>query len=133
MQIDNEIIRFEDKFSLKLPKSYKDFLSTNKKKMVSCTFSVHKSYFINHFYQIENTDLPYTLEEINVNLWEDPHIFPAYCIAIGTDSFGNFYCIDLSSSNYGQVFFFDTEFYDEEDNKFTTICKAFEEFKEHLF
>ena len=124
---------FENKFALQLPKSYKNFLIDNiEYKMIDYTISEGKSVFVNHFFMIANNGNELTLEEINVKLWEEPEVFPQHFIAFATDSFGNYYCIDLNKENYGSVFFFDTEFYDEEENKFIPICKDFDVFKKSI-
>ncbi|GKX29375.1 hypothetical protein SH1V18_18550 [Vallitalea longa] len=102
--MQSEVLNFEKRYNVTLPKQYKEFLHKYNGGFTPKTkFKVGKiSSNIRNFYGIGNVKV--NLETLGLNEWIDKGILPIAC-----DSFGNYIVIGLKSYNEGKIYFWNHE------------------------
>lgn len=110
----NDINAFEEKYEVKFPEGYIDFLMkfNGGKPIPNCLEIVEKGktsfVAVRAFLQISE-DKNYSLEKFFQEFKIEEKRLPSLLIPIGIDSFGNLFCISVNSENWGWVFFWDHE------------------------
>lgn len=102
--MNNTIHDLERSRKITLPLEYKDFIDKYNGGYTPET-SYRKGnvgYELRAFYGLGDTD--YSLDRLHLDRWINRMLFPIAC-----DSFGNFFCLSLSSETYGELMFEDHE------------------------
>lgn len=116
-----KIENFEKKFSIKIPKDYRNYLCHfNGAKPINtiCSFNSNGGTIVHHMYGLHNHEAYRLKVEKGMLLFAE-------------DSFGNHFAINVSNGeNYGFVYFIDTELIDTEFNAQSIVMlnKTFDAF-----
>lgn len=98
--IEQEILKVEEKYDVVLPQQYKDFLCKyNGGHTPKTKFKVGKiSSDIRAFYGLG--EVPFSFHTLDMKEWIENKLLPIAC-----DSFGNYILIGLSNEGYGKIYF----------------------------
>lgn len=98
--VEQEILKVEEKYDIALPQQYKDFLCKyNGGHTPKTKFRVGKiSSDIRAFYGLG--EVPFSFRTLDMKEWIENKLLP-----IGCDSFGNYILIGLSNEGYGKIYF----------------------------
>lgn len=108
--VPEEIYEFENKYNIKLPQLYKNFLvKYNGGNTPKTSFKINGiSSDIRAFYGYRNADRDYNFLLLTERDYLESFIQDNY-LPIATDSFGNQIVIGIGKDNEGKIFFFDSE------------------------
>lgn len=122
VDVEQEILKVEEKYDIALPRQYKDFLCKyNGGHTPKTKFKVGKiSSDIRAFYGLGQ--VPFSLDTLGIKEWIENQLFPIAC-----DSFGNFILIGLSNEGYGKIYFSNHE----AGNKLDCLGEDFISFLKH--
>ena len=108
--VEQAIADFEDKFTIKFPEEYKEFLiKYNGGNTLQTSFKIKKeSQDIRAFYGFENADYEYNFQYLIDHDFLSDYIEVDY-LPIAEDSFGNYILLGIAKQNYNLIAFFDHE------------------------
>ncbi len=112
---ESAIVEFETKYNIQLPLDYKNLL------LGKIKIDGDKIFYSNDVIDVVLSEfLPLmesgnSVEQCYIDFKIESSFLPENFIQIADDAFGNFICISVGGNDYGSIYFYDHEIFDEED------------------
>ena len=124
----NDIEFIESQFSFQFPNDFKEhYLEYNGGKPEKSFFILNDTiYGIQLFLSIKNGNQ--TIENDVQDLKVDDSILPDKLIPFAIDSSGNYFCFSKKEADFGVIYYWDSENYDDENRAVTYLASSLDEF-----